>query len=255
MNGVVKDASGKPFPGVRVSKVGESRFNSTTDENGIFSLSLEEGDYIELNYADVVLKRVKVTGEAMNIVLDSQKDGMIDLGFMKRTEENQTQSVSTIYGEQLMKSATSTNRVNNSLFGLIPGIASFAECRMAYQCWHENSVVFPVAFGYWWMVLPCGLTNMTMEEIESVQVLKDGAATALYGARAANGVILINTKRGIYNSFDIDVNYRHGFNFPYQSAMKWQMPIHMQWRRTKPCIMMDYRYNIRQNSWRISSEV
>lgn len=73
LNGVVKDASGKPFPGVKVSKVGESRFNSTTDENGIFSLSLEEGDYIELNYADVVLKRVKVTGEAMNIVLDSQK--------------------------------------------------------------------------------------------------------------------------------------------------------------------------------------
>lgn len=59
-----------------------------------------------------------------------------------------------------------------------------------------------------------GLTNMTLEEIESVQVLKDGAATALYGARAANGVLLINTKRGVYNSFDIDVNYRHGFNFP-----------------------------------------
>ena len=55
---------------------------------------------------------------------------------------------------------------------------------------------------------------MTLEEIESVQVLKDGAATALYGARAANGVLLINTKRGVYNSFDIDVNYRHGFNFP-----------------------------------------
>ena len=47
-----------------------------------------------------------------------------------------------------------------------------------------------------------------------MQVLKDGAATALYGARAANGVLLINTKRGVYNSFDIDVNYRHGFNFP-----------------------------------------
>ena len=59
-----------------------------------------------------------------------------------------------------------------------------------------------------------GLTNMTIEEIESVQVLKDGAATALMGARGANGVILVNTKRGIYNSFDVDVNYRHGFDFP-----------------------------------------
>ncbi len=52
---------------------------------------------------------------------------MIDLGFMKRTEENQTQSVSTIYGEQLMKSATSTNRVNNSLFRVDSRIAPFAQ--------------------------------------------------------------------------------------------------------------------------------
>lgn len=44
--------------------------------------------------------------------------------------------------------------------------------------------------------------------------MKDGAATALMGARGANGVILVNTKRGIYNSFDVDVNYRHGFDFP-----------------------------------------
>lgn len=213
LNGVVKDASGNPFPGVKISKVGELRINSTTDENGIFSLGLEEGDYIELNYADVVLKRVKVTGEAMNIVLDSQQDGMADLGFMKRTEENQTQSVSTIYAGQLMKSATSTNRVNNAFFGLIPGLHLSQNVG-----WRTNAGMKIRGVSGSPLVLvdgfQRGLTNMTLEEIESVQVLKDGAATALYGARAANGVILINTKRGIYNSFDIDVNYRHGFNFP-----------------------------------------
>ena len=112
----------KTFSGVKISKAGEFRINSITDESGVFSLELEEGDYIDLNYADVVLKRVKVTGETMNIVLDSHKDGMSDLGFMKRTEENRTQSVSTIYADQLMKGATSTNRVNNALFGLIPGL-------------------------------------------------------------------------------------------------------------------------------------
>ncbi|WP_320969383.1 SusC/RagA family TonB-linked outer membrane protein [Bacteroides nordii] len=213
LNGVVKDASGNPFPGVKISLVGEFRVNSTTDENGVFSLELEEGDYIELNYADVVLKRVKVTGEPMNIVLDSQKDAMTDLGFMKRTEENQTQSVSTIYADQLMKSATSTNRVNNALFGLISGLHLTQNVG-----WRTNAGMKIRGVSGSPLVLvdgfQRGLTNMTLEEIESVQVLKDGAATALYGARAANGVILINTKRGIYNSFDIDVNYRHGFNFP-----------------------------------------
>ena len=213
LNGVVKDASGKPFPGVKISKAGEFRINSITDESGVFSLELKEGDYIDLNYADVVLKRVKVTGETMNIVLDSHKDGMSDLGFMKRTEENRTQSVSTIYADQLMKGATSTNRVNNALFGLIPGLQLSQNAG-----WRTNAGMKIRGVSGSPLVLvdgfQRGLTNMTLEEIESVQVLKDGAATALYGARAANGVLLINTKRGVYNSFDIDVNYRHGFNFP-----------------------------------------
>ena len=176
-------------------------------------MELEEGDYIDLNYADVVLKRVKVTGETMNIVLDSHKDGMSDLGFMKRTEENRTQSVSTIYADQLMKGATSTNRVNNALFGLIPGLQLSQNAG-----WRTNAGMKIRGVSGSPLVLvdgfQRGLTNMTLEEIESVQVLKGGAATALYGARAANGVLLINTKRGVYNSFDIDVNYRHGFNFP-----------------------------------------
>ena len=213
LNGGVKDASGKPFPGVKISKAGEFRINSITDESGVFSLELKEGDYIDLNYADVVLKRVKVTGETMNIVLDSHKDGMSDLGFMKRTEENRTQSVSTIYADQLMKGATSTNRVNNALFGLIPGLQLSQNAG-----WRTNAGMKIRGVSGSPLVLvdgfQRGLTNMTLEEIESVQVLKDGAATALYGARAANGVLLINTKRGVYNSFDIDVNYRHGFNFP-----------------------------------------
>ena len=49
LNGVVKDASGKPFPGVKISKAGEFRINSNTDESGDFSLELEEGDNIDLN--------------------------------------------------------------------------------------------------------------------------------------------------------------------------------------------------------------
>lgn len=213
LNGVVKDASGNPFPGVKISKVGELRVNSITDENGAFSLNIEEGDYIDLNYADIVLKRVRVSGESMDILLDSKKDGMVDLGFMKRTEENLTQSVSTIYAEQLMKSTTSTNRVNNAFFGLLPGLHLSQKVG-----WRTNAGMKIRGVSGSPLVLvdgfQRGLTNMTLEEIESVQVLKDGAATALYGARAANGVILINTKRGIYDSFDIDVNYRHGFNFP-----------------------------------------
>lgn len=217
VNGIVKDVSGRPLSGVRVSEVGESRNNSVTNEEGVFSLALEEGDYIELNWADVVMKRVRVTGDGMNIVLDKKHDAMVDMGFVKRTEETQTQSVSAIYADLLEKNATSTNRVNNALFGLLSGLHTTQNVG-----WNANASLNirgrgSVSGGSPLVLIDGferGLTNMTVEEIESVQVLKDGAATALWGARGANGVILINTKRGIYDSFDIDVNYRHGFEFP-----------------------------------------
>ena len=87
-----------------------------------------------------------------------------------------------------MKSATSTNRVNNSLFGLIPDCTF----RQMYG-WRTNAGMKIRGVSGSPLVLvdgfARGLTNMTMEEIESVQVLKDGAATPLYGVRAANGVI------------------------------------------------------------------
>lgn len=118
VNGVVKDSSGKPLSGVKVSKVGEFRHNSVTDDNGLFTLELEKGDYIELNYADATMKRVQVNGQTLDIVLDSKKDAIVDMGFVKRTEETQTQSVAAVYADLLDKNATSTNRVNNALFGL-----------------------------------------------------------------------------------------------------------------------------------------
>lgn len=217
VDGVVKDSSGKPLSGVRVSKVGEFRYNSTTDDNGLFSLEVEEGDYIELNYADIILKRVKVSGNSLAFTLDSKQDAIVDLGFVKRTEETQTQSVAAIYADLLAKNATSTNRVNNAFFGLTPGLhlsqntgwRNNASLNIRGRGGLNTGAPLVLVDGF-----PRGITNMTLEEIESVQVLKDGASTALWGARAADGVILINTKRGIYNSFDIDVNYRHGFNFP-----------------------------------------
>ena len=122
MNGIVKDVSGKPLSGVKVSKVGAFRNSNVTNEDGLFSLLLEEGDYIELNYADIAIKRIKVTGNALDLVFDIKKDAVVDLGFLKRTEDTQTQSVTAIYADLLEKNATSPDRMNNALFGLISGL-------------------------------------------------------------------------------------------------------------------------------------
>ena len=217
ISGIVKDVSGKPMSGVFINKVGEMRNNVVTDVNGVFSLDLESGDYIDVNYADKVIKRVKVTGNDLDIVLDADKDAAIDMGFLKRTSENSTQSVSYIGAEQFQKSSTSMTNIKNSFYGLLSGLHASQN-----NGWNAASTLRVRGQGGLSGAAPIilidgfrrALDHSILEEIESVQVLKDGAATALYGARGANGVILVNTKRGEYNSFDIDVNYRHGFSKP-----------------------------------------
>lgn len=216
VGGIIKDTAGKPVSGVKISKVGEFRNSSITDKDGIFSLELKDGDYVELNYADVIIKRVKVAGEMMDIVLDFQKDAAVDLGFMKRTEVNRTQAATAIYADQIEKNATSMSKMNNAFYGLLSGLHLTQKVG-----WHTNAAMRVRGQGSIDGGAPLiivdgfqrALDHLVLEEIESVQVLKDGAATALWGARAANGVLLVNTKRGVYNSFDIDVNYRHGFDF------------------------------------------
>ena len=217
ITGVVKDASGNPLSGVKISKIGEFRHNAVTDDKGVFSLDVEEGEYVELNYMDLLMKRVKVEGENLDIVLDMKRDEAVDLGFMKRTEETQTQSVSAIFADDFYKNATSVTKMNNSLYGLLSGLNLMqnvgwdanADWRVRGQGGLEGAAPLIVVDGF-----RRALDNISLEEIESIQVLKDGAATALWGTRGANGVVLINTKRGKYNSFDIDINYRHGFELP-----------------------------------------
>lgn len=107
--------------------------------------------------------------------------------------------------------------MQNSLYGLFPGL--YAKQNVG---WHAEATLnvrgrgglgdgtpLIIVDGF-----PRSLNTITLEEVETMSVLKDGAATALYGARGANGVILLTTKRGAYNSFDVDINYKHGFTLP-----------------------------------------
>jgi len=216
VSGIVKDGNGNPVNGAKVSLAGQESVNCVTDAEGFYSLpEVAEGDYLVVSYADNKVRRFQVAGSEMNILFDDVEAKMIDLGFAKKNSDNLTQSVSSVSSD-VFASKTSTS-LQNSLYGLLPGL--YAKQNVG---WHaeatlnvrgrgglDSSSPLVIVDGF-----PRALNTITLEEVESVSVLKDGAATALYGARGANGVILVNTKRGIYNSFDVDINYRHGFTLP-----------------------------------------
>lgn len=216
VSGIVKDRDGKPVNGARISLVSKESVNCVTDAEGFYSLpEVNEGDYLMVNCADNRIRRVRVTNHEMNILFDDMEAEILDLGYVKKNRDNLTQAVSTVSADAF-KNKTSTS-VQNSLYGLLPGL--YARQNVG---WHteatlnvrgrgglDSSSPLIIVDGF-----PRSLNTLTLEEVESVSVLKDGAATALYGTRGANGVVLINTKRGSYNSFDVDINYRHGFTLP-----------------------------------------
>ena len=214
VTGIVQDRYGIPMKGVSVSTVGTPGNKVITDENGTFAIKADEGDYIEVRYADGKARRVWVSGNSVEIRL-TDMDFLVENKGTESTEREQTQAVTTISGEILRKN--SSPNFTNALNGLFPGL-------MVKQNtgWTDNagltvrgggslngSEPLVIVDG-----IPRPLEYVNMDEVESVSVLKDGAATALWGLRGSNGVIVVKTKRGQYNTKKMNVNYTFGVGIP-----------------------------------------
>ena len=214
VTGTVKNQLNFPVLGAAVSVVGDPEKKVITDENGVFSIEAEKGDYIEIIYADGKKKRVWVADKVMNINLDDL-DLLVDNRGVNRTTLDQTQAASTISGDVFLKNATPN--FSNALYGLIPGLTVKQNTG-----WTDNASLMVRGGGSLSGTspliivdgIPRDLSYLNLQEIENVSVLKDGAATALWGTRGANGVVLVTTKRGQYQQRNIDVNYTYGVGIP-----------------------------------------
>lgn len=156
------------------------------------------------------------------LALSSQNvpgDKMLDLAYGKQTAKSLSESIGTVYSDQLLKS--SVTNVGNALFGRIPGLivrqgsgepsndlptllirglASFV---------NSGVLIFVDGFEY-------SYDGLSLEEVENVTILKDAAALAPYGMRGANGVILITTKRGEVGKTKLIGNLQYGIQQPTQ---------------------------------------
>lgn len=214
ITGTIKNQQNSPVLGASVAVVGDPSNATLTDENGIFSINAEDGDYLEIVYADGKGKRVWVTNEVMNITL-GDSDLLVNNRVSNRTLESQTQAISSVGSEYFDKS--SSYNFSNTLYGILPGLMvkqntgwlANAELmvRGGGSLTGRNPLI--VVDG-----IPRELNFINLDEVESVSVLKDGAATAIWGTRGANGVVMITTKRGQYEKNQININYTYGMGLP-----------------------------------------
>lgn len=145
-----------------------------------------------------------------------KQDSLLELGYGVTVKASESSAaISVIKGSELMKSAA-TNPLN-TLFGKGLGLTvlqnggTIWENTPTLQIRGLNNIgnnsILVIVDGF-----ERDLGSITKEEIESVQVLKDAAATALYGLRGANGVLFVRTRTGSRKKIDIKVNYEHHFN-------------------------------------------
>lgn len=224
--GVVKDISGAPLAGVAVSVKGTVN-GVSTDLDGKFSLSgVETGDIILIQ--SIGYKTVEVTwdGNPLDITLEEDKellDEVVVVGYGTQRKADLTGAVSSVKMDDILGSRPVTS-VQDALMGQIPdlqitrssgtpGDGYTISVRGATGTINGDSSPLILVDN-----VPADMSLLNPEDVESVTVLKDASSAAIYGARAAFGVILITTKKGSQGRFT--VNYSNNFSF----STPWDLP-------------------------------
>ena len=236
--GVITDASGEPLIGATVMLKGTKR-GVTTDVNGHFSIDAPNGSTLIVSYVGMVTREIKVGGKPVNVTLEGGNaldEVVVTALGIKREKKSLGYAVDDINAEELMKNKN-TNAIN-SLAGKIAGVSitqssgsagagSQIILRGGTSLERDNQPLFVVdgdiydnstsSIGnsaYDGMLANATsnsnrIMDINPEDIENMSVLKGPAAAALYGSRAAAGVVLITTKQGKEGAVEVILNAKY----------------------------------------------
>ena len=227
--GVVKDNQGETVIGASVVVKGSTN-GTITGLDGDFTLdNVKRGDVIQISYIGYVSQEVVWQGTPLNITLkeDSQTlEEVVVVGFGSQKKANLTGSVSQVKMDDVLGERPVTN-VKNALQGSMPGLmVSGGASPGEAKSFNIRGTVSINGMNPLVLIdnVEGDIDLLNPEDIESVTVLKDAASSAIYGARAAAGVILITTKKAKKGEkFNLNYNANFGFqtsiNSPKQASL------------------------------------
>lgn len=214
VSGLIKDTAGEPMIGVNVLVKGTTN-GTITDFDGKFTLSnVSNNATLVVSYIGYLTKEVKYTGQKEMVVSleeDSKAlDEVVVIGYGTVKRRDLTGSVASVTGEKL--AANPVANVAQALQGQLPGVSVTSQdgrpgagmsirVRGGGSITQSNDPLFIVDG-----VQVSGIDDIPADNIESIDVLKDAASTAIYGARGANGVILVTTKGAKEGKISIKYN-------------------------------------------------
>lgn len=219
---VTDSKTGEPIPGATI-KVLNSKIGTSADEKGAFKVEVPSTlSKVVLSISGVGYTTADITPQGENAIIrlhseNKQLNDVVVVGYGTAKKATLTGSVATIKAKEVVESPV-TN-VTNGLAGRLPGLVAVTSSSepgtdgsnlrvRGSNTFNDNSV----------LVVIDGVPDRSLERIdpysiESITVLKDASA-AIYGSRAANGVILVTTKRGKTGKPEVTVNGSYGYNQP-----------------------------------------
>ena len=222
--GVVLDQTNETMIGVAVQVEGTTT-GAITDLDGNFSINCNKGATLVFSFMGYKPVKIKANGQKMKIVMEEDAqalDEVVVVGFGSMQKKHISGSMTTVDAKALEeKSAVS---VFDALQGAAPGMqitsssgapgaSSFVSIRGASTFSDDGVAPLFVVDG----VIVDNIDDLSPSDIKQIDVMKDAASSAIYGARAANGVILITTKSGEAGKPRVDARYQHSF---YTAARK-----------------------------------
>lgn len=219
VRGTITDVNGVPVIGANVVVKGTTN-GVITDIDGKFSIDVSEGDQLEVSYIGYLTQTFRIGQEdVLAITLkenQQQLDEVVVVGYMTQKKTSLTGSVATMKVGESLKTLPTTS-AGNLLVGKLPGVdvgtanaipgSNPSISIRTGSSWNSQGVTYVIDG----IVRGSGdFNNLSPNEIESVTVLKDAASTAIYGSRAAGGVIVVTTKKG--NKGKPTFNYSYGYS-------------------------------------------
>ncbi|MFV0536403.1 MAG: SusC/RagA family TonB-linked outer membrane protein [Dysgonomonas sp.] len=209
VKGVVVDSKGETLPGVSVV-VKQSKLGTMTNVDGEYSIQAGDKDILIFSYLGMVTQEIKVDGKKLiNVTLQessSSLDEVVVVGYGTQKKVSITGAVSQIKGDELLKAPT-TN-ITNLLAGQVPGVIALQQSGQPGSD-ASSILVRGAAAKYVVDGIPRDFSEIDPNDIETVSVLKDASAAAVYGLDASS-VIIVTTKRGAVATSKINFTASYG---------------------------------------------
>ncbi len=218
IRGKVLDEKGVPLPGATVSITGTTR-GTITDASGYYTLEAEEGELIRFSFIGFKDQEFKVGSKtAIDVILQEDVmtlDEAVVVGMGTQRKASVIGSISSISVNDIkIPSRSLTNALSGRMAGAVvvqrsgePGNDEASFWIRGISTFGANKTPLILVDG-----VERSMSDLSVEEIESISILKDASATAVYGVRAANGVVLVTSRKGVAQKPSVELKMEYGLS-------------------------------------------